>query len=1122
MTSIAGSDKHSSIFYQDHNGIGDIISGDKIIKICQNLAPETLRESIEVILSNVRNRKIEFAKAQFETIKTSPLEPEGKVVLDILSVHLDLVEDEAKSKARNSLLSTLKIPTDSTIHDLCLAALIRLDAKNNRIEEARERYIQADTHLSYSQEMFYEFVATADELVFAYKEQQLDLDESQLIGLIRGALRTQLFEFSLTIANRLKEISPSFNSKVLWLVVTACNLEMQLGNKHYWTITARLKAEIIKLIDEVVLLINQSKGSDSRLLNIAAVYWHNIRDEHQQLENICLKYIDEIETARPEVAAILRRLNTKNELNTHDLESKCRKAQNDKNYRNQLINEIFAKNEIYNEDYIIIRQFYDCKLLRQWIGSGGKIIDEEDIVADFNYLMLLLLALPDKKHPEQKEHLETIKLFAENIVKKHKKLLPNLHPVPLLEITQRLGAHPTLSVIACDLINPILPASDLWASPIVESYLNALLIGQQMATLESVLTRINQEEKNVSVWWVQAHLLDQQNDFPSAIKAIDQALKINPNVLDLWHSLVHFHRENEISDNELAFILKEIPDELLSKNSDKTISLLIEIAKTGDFARAETIIISWFIENPNTSSKIITEFINNIIIYNIAHKSTEKNVGDSIIGVRYKKDDDIITQLLVNQENTNHPALLDINSDLGNALYRMKVGETEQHGMYDLILLERLAPSIAAFQISLQLRHTKNDGSDGFYLFSVPKEPNKLLELLKRKLSNNNRNDNIFNNSVIPFICKGHFLDRNDPVKAALQQLLKKNSVPCFLPDFGEENVTEIIFDVYAITYLAITGLAYGINHSSIRFIITHETKMLIEHWLTEGYFPVNPPDNLEIWRQSTDSINEYFQKIVNAFRLVIDKAEVAKTNLVDMPPCMLYLVEIVDISVYSSLCLSIGNGIPWLCIDDIFARCVINPSGYKQVNASKLIIELGCSLSFEQKKDGFYLYAEQIIPYALGINDLILLSISNDKHAHYALAKIIYLHLKPFPDTKIAVAVLTTLLIPVLEKAYWDRNILKGLRIHNPSNNGYAEKVFNACCHVSMQCDDGNIAERKLAMLLCRLFLGFNEIQPMIAALRAMTLTFATGHFMDISMLDACIKEELNNLVGEIQLRKR
>ena len=146
------------------------------------------------------------------------------------------------------------------------------------------------------------------------------------------------------------------------------------------------------------------------------------------------------------------------------------------------------------------------------------------------------------------------------------------------------------------------------------------------------------------------------------------------------------------------------------------------------------------------------------------------------------------------------------------------------------------------------------------------------------------------------------------------------------------------------------------------------------------------------------------------------------------------------------------------------------------------------------------------------------MLSISDDEHAHYFLAKILHLHPKAFFDTETAVATLVELLVPVLGKAYLDGNILRGLRIHNPSNNGYAERVFNACCYVSMQCNDGDIAERKLAMLLCRLFVRFSLIPPMLQAIRAMASAFITGHFMDFAKINTCIKEEYNKFVARIE----
>lgn len=227
------------------------------------------------------------------------------------------------------------------------------------------------------------------------------------------------------------------------------------------------------------------------------------------------------------------------------------------------------------------------------------------------------------------------------------------------------------------------------------------------------------------------------------------------------------------------------------------------------------------------------------------------------------------------------------------------------------------------------------------------------------------------------------------------------------------------------------------------------------------------------------------------------------------MPPLILCIQKAIDISVYSSIRLSISNDIPWLCVDSFLADIFVH-SRWQQVNTFKLFVELGHLLSFEQKKDGLYLYAQETLPYVLTYRDLRLLSIADDKYAHYFLAKILFLYPKAFSDTKTAVRILIDILTPVLAKAYIKGEILNGLRVQNPRNDGYAERVFNACCHLSMQCNDGNTAERKLAMLLCGLFLRFYNAFLMQKLISGMAFEFAQGHFMDISMINAGIEEEM------------
>ncbi|MEY3882118.1 MAG: hypothetical protein RIQ94_2914 [Pseudomonadota bacterium] len=360
---------------------------------------------------------------------------------------------------------------------------------------------------------------------------------------------------------------------------------------------------------------------------------------------------------------------------------------------------------------------------------------------------------------------------------------------------------------------------------------------------------------------------------------------------------------------------------------------------------------------------------------------------------------------------------------------------------------------------------------------------------------------------------KGGLLYSNDPIKAGLEVLLNKNSKRQ-LPSFGEENPSEIILDIYAIIYLALTGLVYGIEQSSIKTVITQETKEVIEQWLEginrENYVAsMGIRENGSLCLQSVENIRQATQDIQKVFRLIIEKSEIIKPALVDMPPIMLHVQKIVDISVYSSMKLSISNNIPWLCIDEMLAGLFI-ASEWKQVNAIKLFTELGNLLEFEKKKEGLYLYAQEIIPYALTFRDIKLLSISNDKHSHYFLAKILFLHPKLFTDINTAVNCLAEILTSVLCKGFLTGQFIKGLRINSPTNNGYTERVFNACCYLIMQCDDST-SERKLAMLLCKLFVIFEHIPEMIRLIEVLATEFARGHFLSSPLINSYIKENFS-----------
>ncbi len=1097
---------------QLHSGSGDNIARDKIVNQYQSIAPEALQKSIELILSDIRGKNPDSAKNRLETIKAlSTLDINSEIILDSLSFHLNLLDDKDKKKLLSSLITFLKTPSDDLTRDLCLATLIRLEVESNRSTDARERYLNIILPGSYSKEAFFELIATADELESGYEKNKINLEESELNGIVRGSFRIENLALGLKAANRLNDVFPSFNSKVLVVLAKGIILlNSKLQETFFWTITSKLKAELIDLVEELVSLINESNGKDKRLFSVAALSLQYMNGEHKELRDICWKYVGQFEEIHSDIAAQLYNIYTKNSSKIIDgVVRNHIQANENKEYREQLLSDLSSSKEISVDKFVILKDFEINKIC-QWGKSGGVIVSEESLEADFRNLQLKLIVLSSSNN--NRAEIENIRDQAEQFLITYQEKLAKLNPFILIELAESLLQHSGLSFIVCALLKPLMPSCDIWASPITRLYLRALLLSEQVATLSAILREINESEWDSELWIIQAAVFEQLDQYPQAIQAIEKAIEINNTLLDGWLALVRLHRKDEHSDDTVRSVLQGIPPEVLSKKSDIALTLLIEIAKTGDFNRAEKIILAWFIENPSDCAKAMIDFHLSLTIGDANNRALlgSERVGDCIAGVVYTEDNLQHTKLLIDNSELKYPDLLDINSPLGAFLNNLETEQVIRNGMYDYKLIERLPAYVAAYRISSQLRQKQNDGSDCFHAFQMPTDPDEMLATFEEKLvrTQYHQDDEIFKNPVMPISCKGHFQNRGDPVKAALIQWTTKNSIKHSLPNFGERTPTKVILDVYAIAYLALTGLAFGMTKTSIDFVITQETKYIIEDWLNdinrEDYLTMGIRPGGGLFRVTAEDIKQSPQhrQIIDVLNLIITESEVVTPAIADMPPLILRIRDMVDDSVYSSIKLSISNDIPWLCTDGILAQ-IFHSFGGKSVDTFNLFVEMGSSLSFEQKKEGLYLHALECIPYALTFQDVNLLSSSNDKHAYYFLAELIYRYPKAFIDTNTAVEVLSSILSPVLAKAFLDGEILNGLRINNPRNNGYAERVFNVCCYVSMQCNDGVKAEVKLAMLLFNLFTRFIGITLMTELICSLATEFAIGHFLSIQMIN-------------------
>ncbi len=1095
---------------QHHSGAGDNVLGDKVI--LQAISPAEIQHTIRRILTSLRHRQPTQAKEQLETLKTTTnLNADTEGILDILSILIQVANDNPPSDAYLLLGNYLKTTSDGLCIDITISAQIRLDVKNEHIIDARKRYISTDNPGVYTKEVFYEFIADKSEIEETYQSKRLDLVEVELCGLIRGALRLKIPERAFVIAEYLNSVAPTFNSRSFLALSKASIVESKLEHKHYWCISATLRSDILSLCDDVITLLNDCDGKDARIISLSASLLHFVFGEYKPLADACWSYVSEIECQFPEIAAQIRHMYDRRLDNLDGILYKIAKASEDPFYKKKIINEITNSKEISIEDSALLGDIGDTKSLQKWIDDGGTVSGEDQFVKDFSILELKALACDDDP-----KSVDDIGRLAEIFILEHILRIKDLNPYRLLHLADKL-MDLELSYVACELLKPHVPTRDAWVSPTFYCYLKALLNSQQMMTLHTIMSEINPIDWSAEIWQIKAHQLSNLHDYIGAIEAMETAIEKAPLLPNSWYLLVDFHKKHEGDSNIIVTTLDRIPEEVFSRPSQFGFSLLADMAINGNFTRAEKFLISWFIENPDACSIPFTNVYLSIIISENKTLNFLNSTSNCFGGVCYSADGKITTKLLVSDDVAPHRDLLSISSPLGKLLSEMSVGDSVQYGMRDIKLIECSPPFIAAFQIASTLRQAINDGRDCFHSFELPKDPDEMLKSLERKLSSSNKGgEGLIAEPKIPLFMKGHHQNALSPVKSALYHLTEKKSVKHPLPGFGEENFEHMILDVYSVIYLSLTGLAHGVFEFPSRLIITNETKNYLEDWLKDinraDYLTVGVYPEGGLYRHTAEDIQKQTAEVQDAMRSIIGKSEVIAPSLVDIPDQVLRIKNIVDLSVFSSLKLSITNNIPWLCIDETFAH-LSKEIGYRTVNANQFFSLIGRGLSLEQKKQGLYLHVSAAFPYALTFEDMFQLSRSKDNYAHYLLAELMEMYPNAFSDTGSAIQFLIPVLSSILINASSNREILNGLKEKNPRNNGHIEHIFNVCCFTSMQCNDGQEAEKKLAYLLGSLLYIFRDIHTMNKLIQIMASGFIAGHFMSFSAINNHIEDVIRRI---------
>ena len=108
-----------------------------------------------------------------------------------------------------------------------------------------------------------------------------------------------------------------------------------------------------------------------------------------------------LKETHPEVAAQLHNIYAKDSSKIKDVfVHDYVKARQDKEYREQLLNDLASSKEISVDKFVILRDF-EINKISQWAKSGGVVVGEDKLESDFRNLQLRLIALSGKNNRDR-------------------------------------------------------------------------------------------------------------------------------------------------------------------------------------------------------------------------------------------------------------------------------------------------------------------------------------------------------------------------------------------------------------------------------------------------------------------------------------------------------------------------------------------------------------------------------------------------------------------------------------------------------------------------------------------------------------------------------------------------
>lgn len=1104
-------------FNQAHSGSGDNVNTkiviDSPITVMSATTPESLKDLIEKITSAITNRKFEVARDNLDAInRMGGLETDVKDLIKLLEIRCDISEKGTSEIEVRQLNIIMSRSNDSIVKDLSLSILMLVDIDNKGAEAAKQRFEATNVKGPMSKALAYRFFADEDDLQKTYKNKLYTLNEEEVTGLAFGFLRLDKMHESQLVAEYLDENYKSYNSEFTKHYVFSLSLNGRLGGKDYWILSQKEKNVITKLINETISLFNKNSRHDERLFLIlfpALVYVHG---DNKELFDLCKNNLDKLKAFDKNlVDQVMFLLGDDLVSEDHPLKIYNR-TKTDEEYKENIKKEITSKTEVGNAELWLAQNILSEKELASWLDQEIKTkVDSTKLEKALDQLTINLIKKDnDGIATAVKDILEIDLADFEVISSEHIK-----------NLAERLVKNGG-SGFACDLVLKLLTGlEDIWASPFVEYALFLLHYNGRYKDLILIANNVNDQDKSIQIFnliiWV--HL--NHGSLDEAYKEIIKTPK-NNDIQNLTLKVGVLHKIGK--SGEVKNELENFDHDLFESPRHGMLEFLNLLLEIDNFKLYEDIVIRWFLQSPEKYYLAISKACLLLINHTRNKEITPTfsyNIRGLEKGIVYSSGNKILTKIISNKSVDENLYIISSDSILAKSFEGKSAGEIIEDGFKTFTINAFVPPFIAIKDLSTRMRDDSNDGSDPFRIYNFTDDSEDIIQQIKKLIPKPTIRDDIFEVDNIPLALKMQYLNKQDPIKAALSLLLNPTSKMKPLAGEGYDIDGDACTDLITIVYMCITSYSEYFIYNNVNLYLLSEDIDFIKGWIDDldsnRFMTVGTNENGQLFVLTSEDfktqMSTFCNNIVSIFSLlrplpvVLDNYDLPFDNNSELiSPTYRKSLYAIKNSSYPYLTVDTQNGILFHYLFNIIPA-----------NSAKAFDLASKFLSFESKVDGIKLLISTQSPFSLSFKDFFDIASYNEDEKgdlFYSLLK------------KLKKSYNKSLDLPKFLAEGFSIYLKKIILLNAPISYGdltyqylpggpRVDRIFNVCCDSIINHDvevAGSSVEEKISRFILGILnfvIGNNSIIGFIDYLVA---DFVMGRFLDNNKVIHLGKSLLNS----------